>query len=185
MIPTLTLITRPTEPLTLADAVAHLRVSDTAEDALITRLIPAARKSAEQYIRRGIGSQTWRYDLDAWAETIQLPMAPASEVESITYTAKTGTVNTLNPSDYLLHGPSGLLYLPAGTTWPAVDLVPVLPIQITYSLGLDPVPEDILAALLLTIGHLYQHRESITAVKVDELPHGVKHLLDPYRDLGA
>jgi hypothetical protein len=53
----------------------------------------------------------------------------------------------------------------------------------TLTIGLDPVPSDIKAAMLLTIGHLYANRESVTigSTQGHELPLGVKHLLQPYR----
>jgi len=42
-------ITPPTEPVTLAEARLHLRVTDTAEDALIGVWITAAREVCEYY----------------------------------------------------------------------------------------------------------------------------------------
>ena len=54
-------ITTPTEPVTLAEAKLHLRgVDDTAEDALITALISAARETCEDRIEGTIPATGWR-----------------------------------------------------------------------------------------------------------------------------
>ena len=60
------LVTAPAaEPLTLAEAKLHLRVDDTADDALIGALITAARQHAEHDTRRALVTQTWKLALDA------------------------------------------------------------------------------------------------------------------------
>ena len=61
----LQLLLAPTsEPLTLDDAKLHLRVTDTAQDSLISALISAARSQAEQITRRALISQKWKLYLD-------------------------------------------------------------------------------------------------------------------------
>ena len=50
--------------------------------------------------------------------------------------------------------------------------------------GTDPmvVEPDIQAAVLLTLGHLYENREDVVpGVSVTDLPKGSQHLLQPYR----
>ncbi|MGJ5817043.1 head-tail connector protein [Paludibaculum fermentans] len=46
--------------------------------------------------------------------------------------------------------------------------------------GVNPVPADLQAAMLLTVGHLYSNRESVVAGQLYELPMGVKALLAPF-----
>ena len=63
----LNLITPPAvEPVTLADAKAHLKVDTTDDDALITALITAARARAEWHTGRALITQSWTLWLDAW-----------------------------------------------------------------------------------------------------------------------
>lgn len=45
------------------------------------------------------------------------------------------------------------------------------------------VPDDIVAALLLLVGHLYEHREANSDFQVHQLPTGVESLLAPYRTI--
>jgi uncharacterized phiE125 gp8 family phage protein len=59
------LVTPPTiEPVSLAEAKAHLRVTEADDDALIAGYILAARHAAESYIRGALITQTWDYSLD-------------------------------------------------------------------------------------------------------------------------
>lgn len=52
--------------MTLAEAKLHLRVNFTAEDALISSLIAAARSAAENICRRAFVTQKWELALDGF-----------------------------------------------------------------------------------------------------------------------
>ena len=54
------------EPVTLAEAKAHLRVVDAVEDTLISGLIKAAREEVEAATGLALISQNWRLYLDCW-----------------------------------------------------------------------------------------------------------------------
>src|SRR3954465_4821919 len=63
----LELVTAPTvEPLTLADAKQHLRVTVSDEDALITRHLITARRQVEIMTRRRLITQHWRIYFDSF-----------------------------------------------------------------------------------------------------------------------
>lgn len=63
----LTLITPPAlEPVALADAKLQCRVTITDDDALITRLIVAARRKCEAILRRQLVTATWQMTLDTF-----------------------------------------------------------------------------------------------------------------------
>ena len=66
----LQLITPPAiEPVTLAEAKAHLKVDTTDDDTLITSLIAAARARAEWHTRRAFITQGWMLWLRCLAAT--------------------------------------------------------------------------------------------------------------------
>jgi len=73
------LITAPTEePVSLAEAKAHLRVDISDDDALIGAMIVAARQEAEAACRRAFVSQQWKLLLDRFP-------APGMNVSSATW----------------------------------------------------------------------------------------------------
>jgi hypothetical protein len=80
----LKLSTAPTtEPVTVAEAKAHLRVDAEVaeEDTLIAAYISAAREYCEGFQNRAYVTQTWELWLDEWPETdhIDIPLPPLQE----------------------------------------------------------------------------------------------------------
>jgi len=177
-------ITPPTEPVTLAEARLHLRVTDTSEDALITSLITAARIYCEHYTQRAIGSQTLELALDEFPDgSIELPMSPVTAITSVKYIDEAGTEQTISSANYTLDDYSH-------THWvvPAVNYVWPMPIcganvvKVRYVAGAATTPAPVLAAMKLIVGHLFENREqSIVGLTINELPMGVMSLLDTYR----
>ena len=43
------------------------------------------------------------------------------------------------------------------------------------------VPGPLKLAIKLLVGHFYENREATTMLKIDELPLGIKALIEPYR----
>lgn len=52
------------EPVTLVEAKLFLKVDETADNALITSLIKAARQACEKYTSRALTAQTWKVFFD-------------------------------------------------------------------------------------------------------------------------
>jgi uncharacterized phiE125 gp8 family phage protein len=73
------------EPVTLAEAKAHLKLDTSDEDALVAALITAARARAEWHTGRAFVTQRWRLRLDAWPQqgVIELPLPPLVSVEDL------------------------------------------------------------------------------------------------------
>ena len=100
----LTLITAPaSEPLSVAEAKLFLRIEHSADDALITRAIAAAREAAEHYVRAALLPQTWEYTVaNPYRREVRLPFGPAQSITSITATDDTGAASTLATTQYAL-----------------------------------------------------------------------------------
>lgn len=185
----LKLITGPTsEPLTTAEAKAHLRVDVTDDDTLIGTLIVAARQAVEQETARALMPQTWELGLDCFEGEIRIPRAPLTAISSIKYVDSNGILQTMSSSDYLLDDYSipPRLTPVYGTSWPGTR-EQTAAVLIRFTAGYTnaaAVPQEIKQWMLLRIGMLYENRESVAAgVQFSAMPF-VDRLLDAYRVWG-
>lgn len=190
------LITPPAvEPITLAEAKAHLRVDHDDEDALIAGLIAAARVSCEQWTARAFVTQTWELVLDEFpVNEIFIPKPPLQSVDSIVYDDPAGLVQVLAASEYEVDTASQPGWVvPSTAGWPAV-FEGINAVRIRYVAGYPPgtnspvdlaenVPQSLKAAILLHAAQLYQNREDVVVgVSVAPLPvGGVDNLLRQFR----
>ena len=205
---TLTVATAPTsEPITLAEARAHLRIDGNDEDALIERIIRVARETCERLSGLSFMEQTLRLYLDrfpcadgtdqptperAWAglyggdAIIELHRPPIQSVTSIQYVDADGTTQTLSASAYRtdLVSMPGRISPAHGTAWPETRDV-TNAVIVTYVAGaasVDLVPAAAGQAMLLLIGHLYENRQQVvTGTIASNLPMGVIDLLNSIR----
>lgn len=193
---TLTLITAPpVEPITLADAKAHLRRDDSDEDDLISALIEAARQhidGKDGILGRALVEQSWQLALTVFpAGGIRVPLPPLIEVESITYLDTAGAEQTLAESEYQILESEPAMILPAyGKSWPATRCQAEA-IKVRFTAGYAPaagsptdyrenVPQAIRQAMLLLIAHWYENRGATTERSAMPLPFAVQALLTPY-----
>lgn len=180
----LTLVTQPAvEPVSLAEAKAHLRVDGPDEDGLITALIAAARQAAEAYTRRAFITQTWRLTLDKFpgkavpwwngvrqgadiaapGDFITLPRPPLRSVTSLKAYDDADNATTMAASDYYVDTDSepGRVVLRSGKTWPAVERV-ANGVDIVFTAGYGgqavDVPQAIREGILLHIAAMFEHR---------------------------
>lgn len=150
----LQLITGPTaEPLSLAEAKRHLRVTDTAQDLLITALIAAVRQYAQTKCQCQVLAARWKLVLDAFpgptlmgvpygqpytlpGHAVLMPILPVLQVVSITYLDMAGVRQTLATTEYtvITAGDPARITPQFGKVWP-----PVLPqigaVEITFDAG--------------------------------------------------
>ncbi len=203
----LTLVSAPaSEPVTLAEAKAHLRVEVADEDSLITALIVVAREAAEAHTRRALVTQTWRLTLDRFPAALQpwwdgvrqvadmpgdgniieLPRPPLVSVTSVTVYDDADNPVAVPAASYYVDSDSepGRVSLRSGKTWPAVGRV-AGGVEVVFVAGYgaaSAVPQAIRQGMLMLIGHLFERREAEAAAGA--LPPGVAALWRPYRVLG-
>jgi uncharacterized phiE125 gp8 family phage protein len=164
-------ITPPTfEPVTLAEAKAHLRedLSDPANDVLISACIAAAREHVEAQTGRRMIQQTLRCFASGWPiGAFQLPVAPVSSIVHIRYYDTDDVAYTWPATEYSYNGsanPPVILrrYL---KTYPSVTLRPLDPIEIQFVAGVPTPPEvnpRLRQAVLMLMATLYRHPETVT-----------------------
>jgi len=178
-----------TEPVTAAEAKTHLRVDHSDEDTYISSLITAARQSAERFTSRQFITATWKRTLDVFPGcmgAILLPHPPLLTISSIKYYDDNGTLTTLAASVYQADTAAIVGYvLPAvNEEWPTTQSGKVNAVEITYTAGYGDataVPTAIKQALLLTIGHWYENRETVNqGAAMHEMPMAATYLLTQY-----
>jgi hypothetical protein len=173
------LVTGPAvEPVALADLKTYLRIDGTADDALLTSLIVAARVQLEQWLNRKLITQTWDYRLDdlpavrefdallsngvqegALSEylktrnVIHLPFFPLQSVTYLKTIDDAGTEFTMDPTEYIVDEFSepGRVSLKNTTTWPATFLRPVKSVLIRFVCGYGASASTVPVALTQAI----------------------------------
>ena len=164
----LELITPPaSEPVSLAEAKAHLRVDHDDEDAAIARFARAAREWAERYTGRAFIAQSWRLWRDAWPDCVPLalsiPKPPLMAITSVTAYDRSGAATALSSDAYIVDGAA----VPGRIVLKDTAVLPVnlreanaiaVGFQAGYGANASDVPAAIRAAVLTLIAHLYEAR---------------------------
>lgn len=176
------------EPITLAEAKAHLRISGTDENDLITALIQAAREMAETYTKRQLITATYtaKYkDFPDLEGSIQIPRTPLQSVSSITYVDNQGSTQTLSTDVYevLEDDTEAYVVLKPLQSWPEVQAERKQAVTVTFVAGYGNAGSDVPAAarsaMLMLIGHLFENRESVNVGNItSKMPLATEILLD-------
>jgi len=171
------------EPVTLSEAKQHLRVVNSDEDDYIQSLIQTAREDCEKYQNRSYYTQTWKLVFDELQnDIIELPRPPVQSIDSIVVIDSDGTSNDVTDYDTDFISEPARLKI---NNYPNVELAELNALQITYIAGysnVSDIPQNVKHAMKLAIGHWYNEREtSVVGTSAQELPYGVKHLLDKDR----
>ena len=149
------------EPVTLDEAKAWLKVDGTDEDAIITMLIKVARQLCESYAGLSFIEQTRVVKLDRFtcSGDLILPYGPVTEVSGVTYIDGDDADQTLAPEMYLLDTQSSLAKIRVTDNWPDTNRS-LNNVVVTYVAGFEEVPEVIKQAILMQVATLYENRQN-------------------------
>ena len=184
------------EPVSLAEAKLHMRVDLDDDDALIQKLIEAARRHTEDFTSRSLITQTWKLTLDRFPESlllwrwdawtcsnvIELPKPPLQSVTSVKYYDPDGVLQTLAASKYLVDAVTepGRIAPVTGEFWPAtqdrINAVEIIYVA-GYGAAAANVPAGLLAAIKLLLANWYENREATIAGSLNPVPLAVEALL--------
>lgn len=177
------------EPVTLAEAKAHLRVDGTTEDWLIQSLIITSRLHVEAAVGLALITQSWSYTLDRWPRSLRLslPLRPVAAIAEVKIWRTDGSSEVVPSSSYFLDG----FGQPARIVWTGSELAPepsraANGVEIAFTAGFGAAPTDVPStirhAILLLVAHWYEHREPIEIGSgVNPVPAMVSELLAPHR----
>lgn len=152
------------EPLTTADAKAHLAYDDTDKDTLIGQYCASARAHVERRTGTRLYTQTVSFKTDDWCDLAHLPIAPIQSVSSIAYTDTAGDVITLPTTVYetrldLLEPTIVLKY---GQAWPSVQVGSLITVTAVVGYGAAGAqPPDVIHAIRLIVGDMFAQRETV------------------------
>jgi uncharacterized phiE125 gp8 family phage protein len=156
------------EPLSLDEAKTHAKITQDEDDAAVYRFIKSARETCEDYMGRGLLTQTWQLSLSEFADVIYLPMAaPLQSVSTVQYYDVNGALQTLSSSYYVVETSTrpGRIVLAAGQAWPGIQWSRLAArVVITYVVGWTAptsVPERIKQGLRMYVAYLDCDREGL------------------------
>ncbi len=182
------------EPVTVAEAKAHLRVDVSDDDTYIGTLITAAREWCEQYLDRTLVNTQWVMRFDSFppdgTQDIELPRPPMSlagttTAVSLTFTSETGGTQAYSTASFRVDRNStpGAVKTLYGQTWPP-HLMDDNAVSVTWWAGYgsagSSVPAAVRHAILMVVGILYEKRAAAESGSLNEVPFGVKSLLDSH-----
>jgi uncharacterized phiE125 gp8 family phage protein len=179
------------EPVSLAEARAHLRIDTTDEDAYIASLVTTSRMHIETALDIALLHQQWSLFLDTWpaARPLLLPLRPVVSVDAVRTFSPAGEPTTYEPGGFELDAVSSpsRLYRRPQTRFTG-PFRTANAIEIAFTAGFGPAPADVPAplrqALLLLIAHWYEHREIVSDTSATtRVPDTVSALLAPYRSV--
>ena len=171
--------------ITVADLKAHMRVTHTHEDTLISALRSAAISWVEEHCNIKLGSYTARGYLPGFYNSY-IPIGPVTAISEVKY-------QTTADKDYT----SDLTTLAAGKwytdeisqpariafrDYPSVYEYALTPVVVTFTAGYSTMPAPVLQAIRLLVSHLYENRqEEVAGTITARLKFGLEALLNPFR----
>jgi uncharacterized phiE125 gp8 family phage protein len=171
--------------ITVADLKAHMRVTHTHEDTLISALRSAAISWVEEHCNIKLGSYTARGYLPGFYNSY-IPIGPVTAISEVKY-------QTTADKDYS----SDLTTLAAGNwytdeisqpariafrDYPSVYEYALTPVVVTFTAGYSTMPAPVLQAIRLLVSHLYENRqEEVAGTITARLKFGLEALLNPFR----
>ncbi|MBV1693727.1 MAG: head-tail connector protein [Hyphomicrobiales bacterium] len=179
------------EPVSLAEARAHLRIDTTDEDAYIASLITTSRLHIETALDVALMRQQWSLFLDTWpaARPLTLPLRPVMSLDAVRTFSPSGEPTTYEPDGFELDAVSSpaRLYRKPQTRFTG-PFRTANAIEIAFTAGFGSIPADVPAplrqALLLLLAHWYEHREIVADdTAKTRVPDTISALLAPYRSV--
>jgi uncharacterized phiE125 gp8 family phage protein len=178
--------------LPIAQFTDHLRVGtgfddDGVQDGVLETYLRVAIAAVEARTSKVLIERDYSWTLSAWRDfgSQTLPVAPVSEITSLTLVDRSAVETVIDTDKYLLdtdtHGPR---IVSSSFVLPSISVGGKAKIEFTagYGASWDAVPADLAHAVMLLASHYYEHRHE-TATSEGTMPFGVNTLLERYRNI--
>jgi uncharacterized phiE125 gp8 family phage protein len=167
-----------THPVSLDDAKLHCRVVDTDQDSVLQAIVIAAEEFVAQRTGRRLAPETHRIERSCWWSCdLAIPAAPLRTVTEVSYLDAEGDEIVVDPSSYRWRRTpaGGEIWLLDSFDLPELAEERKDAVRITLEAGYsdpaetpssgdDPeltLPVRIRQAILLLVGHWFEHREAV------------------------
>lgn len=181
------------EPVYVTDVKSHARIDISDDDFYISTLITAARKHIERMLNLAFITQTQVHYFERFPEDdapIVLGVHPVQSITSIAYVDENGASQTWGASNYQsdLRRTPPVIRPAYNVSYPSTRDDTLQAVTVTLSCGFgadgDYVPADLKLALLQTVAHWYERRESVEMAiggMLVEVPRLTRFILQPYK----
>lgn len=170
-----------TEPVSLSEAKAQLRVDHSDEDTYISALISTATAAVEEMTGRALITQTWTLAMNGAVDRVYLPKTPVQSIDSIDYYDRDESSQTATVANFHLFSDIHRAWVEPkdGYDWPDVfDRPDSLTITFVAGYGAaDAVPVEIGHAIKMLISHWYEQRVTVSEKLMREVPFAVSSLV--------
>ena len=177
-----------TEPVSVADAKAHLRIDGTAEDVLIGSLLLTSRLHIESALGLALLNQTWMLVLDRWppGASLDIPIAPLQAVTAVRVRNASGAATLVPPTSYLVDivsKPPRLVWNHAAQPYPGAAANGIeIDLAVGFGATAASVPAPLKHAILMLTAHWYEHRDPVEiGSSTLRIPDAVTDLIQPFR----
>lgn len=159
----ITIVTAPSDPITVANVKTYAQVDYSTDDALIGTLATQAREWVELFTRRKLGEYQLDLRLDEFpAKGIELPFPPLVSVDGVYYIDADGIEQTVDTSAYRVDSIDMnrcvRIVEASGESWPT-PLGTTNAVRVRFTCGWGTIPQTVLNAVYDYAKSLYDNSE--------------------------
>lgn len=160
--------------VTLAEAKAFCRITDSDEDTIVTLLIAMAEEQVENFAGITLRATTYTFEYETFGNRIRLPYQPIKTVTEVR-TKVDGVETILDSDSYQLIGQDEKTLKIIAPIYGGIE------IDCTAGYGVADVPSTIKLAILKTVLTNYENRQDNSGEQSFMLPDSAKSLLKSYK----
>tara|TARA_R110002020_G_scaffold154529_9_gene334432 strand:- start:1653 stop:2261 length:609 start_codon:yes stop_codon:yes gene_type:complete len=175
-----------TEPIVLAKAKEHLRVTSTDDDTYITTLIQVAREMVEKHTRQIWTASVFNVYYDDFPSTDTIVIPDLTNISAVTvhYEDQDDNTQTFAATEYYtaLDTTPARIVKKTNSDFPSTSNAPgAVRVNVTTAAPSTGVPRPIIQAMFMLIGHFYENRQEVVDRIQYQMPNACEFLLSPYR----